>query len=887
MRFGVDSLPPQPATSLLTTAFSFGRFELRPASRELMTDGQPMPLGARAFDVLQTLIERRERIVTKGELLDLAWPGVVVEENNLQVQISTLRKLLGPRAIATIPGRGYRFTAKLDGVPDTDSNRRGPIPSTAEVRTPAARRTNLPIELPLLYGREEDLHALRSLMAGHRLVTVVGAGGIGKSRLAQAAAHASVEQWPDGAWMIELAGLSEPALLPSTVAGALDIKVADQATALKELVAGVAPRTLLLVLDNCEHLLDAVAPLVEAILRAAPNVALLATSQEPLRVVDEQQFRLMPLAVPVETQASSAREFGAVALFEARVRAVDSRFALNDENVILTIDICRQLDGLPLAIELAAARVPTLGLRAVRDKLDARFKLLTGGSRAKLRRHQTLRAALEWSHGLLNEAERIVFRRLGVFAGGFTMELAQAVAGDASLDDWAVLDHMSALVDKSLVVAEPGEPPRYRLLESARAFALEQLAEGGTSEREMAEMLKRHAVGMLAFLRRVDDAMVDGELRADQYAALVVPELDNLRAAYTWASDEKGNPKIAIALAAHAGGLLIDYAADCADWLLPYRQQVEAGVVEAAVAARYWRSLAALAGGNMHGRVPFAVLVDAAERARSMYQSLGKPRRVFRSLMTLVRYRQVQGNEAAAEAALAEARSLIRSDWPAYFHIHLLRCERSLVLGAGKLGDALAILREEVRLSAAAGDWRLEVMARNGLVDTLWRVGPMEEAAREARQLAAELQMRPSTANDMDVMFANLIGILCEMDSVAEASDAAREALPIMRRSRNYILEEWVYLFWRRGQSDIAAQLLGAFDASSRKSGLPPPIAHSDLILAVGSTNEQRLVSTARAALGKELPSDVLAKHLATGVSLDPERLPELLSESLKINPAA
>ena len=297
------------------------------------------------------------------------------------------------------------------------------------------------------------------------------------------------------------------------------------------------------------------------------------------------------------------------------------------------------------------------------------------------------------------------------------------------------------------------------------------------------------------------------------------------------------------------------------------------------MAARYWRSLAAV---NMFGRVPLAVGVDAAERARSMYQSLGKPRRVFRSLLRLVLNQRLQGNQAAAEAALAEARSLIRSDWPAEFHFRLLSRERELVQGAGRLSDALAIIREEVRLSTATGDWRLEVFARNNLVDLLWRVGPMEEAAREARQLAAELQIRPSTANDMDVMFANLIGILCEMDSVAEASDAAREALPIMRRSRNYFLEEWVYLFWRRGQPDIAAQLLGAFDASSRKSGLPPPIAYSALILAV-ITNEQRLVSTARAALEKGLPSDVLAEHLATGVSLDPERLPELLSESLNL----
>ncbi len=229
------------------------------------------------------------------------------------------------------------------------------------------------------------------------------------------------------------------------------------------------------------------------------------------------------------------RDFGAIALFEARVRAVDPRFELTDDNLPIVIDICRRLDGLPLAIELAAARVATLGLRQVRDKLDARFRLLTAGSRATLRRHQTLRAALEWSHNLLDGAERAVFRRLGVFAGGFTMELAQAVAADAQLDEWAVLDRLSALVDKSLVVADAGDPPRYRLLESARAFALEQLAEG-----EMDDVLERHALAMLEFLKRIDDANLDGELRTDQYAALVLPELDNLRAAHAWATGWNG-----------------------------------------------------------------------------------------------------------------------------------------------------------------------------------------------------------------------------------------------------------------------------------------------------------------------------------------------------------
>jgi len=844
----------------LSEALRFDRAEVRPRERQLLVDGAPASVGARAFDVLVALIERRDRLVTKSELLDLVWPGLVVEENNLQVQISSLRKLLGPRAIATIPGRGYRFAAAISGQPPPGARSSGDtVAARVEPRPPATPRTNLPGELPELFGRSEELQAVSALLAAHRLVTVVGAGGIGKSRLAQAAAHASLDRRP-GAWMVELAGLSDTALLPSTVAGALDIKLEGSGSPTEQLVAALVPRTLLLVLDNCEHLLDAVSQLVAAVLRKAPNVTLLTTSQEPLRVSDEQQFRLLPLAVPADSAAEHAHDFGAVALFEARVRAVDPRFVLTKDTAPLAIDICRRLDGLPLAIELAAARVGTLGLRAVRDKLDARFKLLTGGARATLRRHQTLRAALEWSYGLLNEAERIVFRRLGVFAGGFTMELAQAVAGDAQLDEWAVLDLMSALVDKSLVVADAGEPPRYRLLESARAFALEQLAEG-----ETADALCRHAVGMVNFLRRVDDINMDGELRTDQYAARVVPELDNLRAAYAWATSDAGDPQVAIALAAHAGSL-IDYAEECADWLLPHVDAVERGAVDEDVAARYWRALAA---GNMATKVAHRLKLEAAERARSLYQALGKPRRVFSSLIRLMTYQLSGGNAAAARAAFAEARSLIRPDWPAEFHIHLLRRESALLRRAGQLGEALAIQREEVRLSAGTCDWRLEVIARDNLVDLLWQVGPLNEAAHEARRLAEDLRRRPSTLADTDVLYANLIGILSEMGRIEEASEAAREGLPVMQRSRTYYLEEWAYLFWRRGQTDAAALLLGAVEAEAKKPVWPV------------QPNEQRLITEMRTALERSMPPDEMATQVAAGSALREDQLPGLLAEAL------
>ncbi len=846
----------------MDAVYRFGRFELQSTQRQLVADGRPVGLGQRAFDVLHALIERRERLVTKNELLDIVWRGVVVEENNLQVQISALRKLLGPQVIATIPGRGYRFTAALDGAADVGQTPAMaiPVPAAMPSSPPVAPQTNLPTELPVLYGRDSDLAALCTLIDAHGLVTVVGAGGIGKSRLAQAVAHAQVGRWPDGAWMVELAGLSDPALLPNAVAQVLHITLTGQGDALEALVVGMARRTALLVLDNCEHMLDAVAALVQAVQKNAPSVRLLATSQEPLHLPAEQQFRVLPLAVPTATTADHWREFGAVALFEARVRAVDPRFALTDESLPLAVDICRRLDGLPLAIEMAAARVATLGLRPVRDKLDARFKLLTGGSRATLRRHQTLRAALEWSHQLLNDAEQAVFRRLGVFAGGFTMGMAQALASDAQMDEWAVLDHLSALVDKSLVVADAGEAPRYRLLESARAFALEQLAAG-----ETADMLRRHAVVVLDFLRRVDDANLDGELRTDQFAGLVLPELDNLRAAHAWAIGEAGDPQVAVALAAHAGAL-IDYAIECADWLLPPQARVEQDCADAATAARYWRAVAA---SNMIGRAPRALQLEAASRAQELYRALGQPRRVFSSLIALSRHASVLRQGAAAQAALDEARSLIRPDWPAEFHVHLLRRDGVDARDAGRLNEARALMREASRVSAATGDWRLEVIDRTNLLDTLWLIGPIEDAACEAARLVDELRTQPAGDSDMATAFSNAMGILSELGRIDEAVRAARDVLPFMRRARTYFVEEWAYLFWRRGQREAAARLIGASDAQCIKDDVPR------------QPNEERLIAQARADLEAVPGAEAFARNLAAGARLGEAELVALIAETL------
>jgi DNA-binding winged helix-turn-helix (wHTH) protein len=297
-------------------ALQFGRFELQADHRVLLQDGEAIALGARPFDLLVALVERRERVVTKAELLDLVWPGLVVEENNLQVQVSLLRKLLGTQAIATIPGRGYRFTADLESTPVAQSNvaASSPFPTRTSADATVAPLTNLPVELPPLYGRAADLQLLRALIDAHRLVSVVGAGGIGKTALAQALVQPLRGAFEDGTWLVELAPVADASLVATTVAGVLHVTLGAEAQ-VETLAKALSTSRMLIVLDNCEHLLHAVAETAAALLRAAPNVRLLVTSQEPLKVAQEHVYRVEALALPGDADLESARQSGANALF--------------------------------------------------------------------------------------------------------------------------------------------------------------------------------------------------------------------------------------------------------------------------------------------------------------------------------------------------------------------------------------------------------------------------------------------------------------------------------------------------------------------------------------------------------------------------------------------
>jgi predicted ATPase len=526
-----------------STVYEFTPYRLIPAQRQLARDGTPVKLGGRAFDVLVALLERRERTVSKNELMDIVWPTVVVEENNLEVQIVTLRKLLGYAAIATVPGRGYRFTLPVEQTGTVG------VQAGDQHSSPVAKhvRSNLPAGIPVLFGRDKDLQRLMSLLDSHRLVTVAGPAGIGKTRLAQAVAEASTKSSGDGVWWVDLAPMTDPALIPNALAIALGLSLGGASDPIDALLAALSDKSPLVLLDNAEHLLDAVASFVLRLQREVPGVRFLVTSQEPLRLDDEHVFRPEPLSLPDGDDPERIAASGAVALFVARAQAADRRFELCAENRTAVAEICRRLDGIPLAIELAAARVPLLGIEGLRDKLDQRFHVLTSGRRASLRRHQTLRAALEWSHHLLATAEQIVLRRLSVFAGGFTLEAAQQVAEDEQgIDRWDVLEHLGALVEKSLVVAEGDVIPRYRMLETTRLFALERLIESGETE----QARRRHRDHYLALAEDCERSLLFGETR--RHLARLDLERDNLLLALAWAprTDDAG-PGLRLAAAMH------------------------------------------------------------------------------------------------------------------------------------------------------------------------------------------------------------------------------------------------------------------------------------------------------------------------------------------------
>jgi predicted ATPase/DNA-binding winged helix-turn-helix (wHTH) protein len=755
-------------------AIAFGRYRVFPHRRQFLAGQQVIELGGRAFDVLLALIEAEGKLVTKDELLSRVWPGTVVDEHNISVQISLIRKALGEdrNLVVTDLGRGYRFTGTILPV----ASESGLEPALA------LARTNIGAPLSALVGRETAASELSELLSAHRLVTLTGAGGIGKTRLAIEVARVVLPSLPSGAWVAELAPVTDPKLVAGTIATALRVSLGSNGDII-ECLQALSSGTMLIVLDNCEHVIDVAAHLAERMLRHIPTLRILATSRETLGAEGEYVYQVSPLEVPPESLADAKQipQFSAVQLFSKLVNAADPNFLLSDEAIATVGTICRRLDGVPLAIELAAARVGTLGLMEVANRLADHLPLLTGGRRTASARHRGLRATLDWSYRLLDEPEQVIFRRLGIFANGFTLRSAGAVVVGEDVNHRAVTDLVTSLVKKSLVVADVHRiVPRYRLLETTRAYSLEKLADTG----ELALAARRHAVYFREFLEgmQIDCAAVTVPELMARYA----PEIDNVRAALNWSFGPDGELQTGVALAAASVSLwtLLSLFWECRDWT----ERALAHLGETAASQRDEMLLqAALGLSQRWAKRPALSETSAAwERSLSLAQELGDAEYQARALHGLWSFHTRLAN---FRQALALGEQLRRVGEAAGDLSSILTAHRLIGMSLQHIGDlarAQAALEQVIEpprsnchlhhlyVTRFGLDQRISALACQARVD--WVQGFPDRAWRRAQAAVEDARM----LGHINSLFAGLGEGVCAVAALRGDVDAVDEFAAVL-----------------------------------------------------------------------------------------------------------
>lgn len=788
--------------------------------RRLLRAGVALPLGARAFDLLLALVQHHQRVVGKDELLALAWPGVVVEENNLTVQISALRKVLGSDAITTVPGRGYQITLPVrPATSAADIAAASPAIAPPPARPAHIPPNNLPAERSSFIGREQETLSLRRLIDEHRLITLTGIGGSGKTRLALqvgALELAAVPgRFPDGVFFVDLAPVADPDLVAQTLAAACGLAPGDSPLGVsrsfvERLASALSPRRALLLVDNCEHLLDAAADLADALLAACPQLVLLATSREALGVEGEQVVQVPSLAVPGESAPDAVTD--AMRLFADRARAAQASFRLDALTRPAVAEICRRLDGIPLAIEFAAARISHLSAAQVAERLCDRFRLLTGGRR-RIARQQTLAAALDWSHELLDAPEQALFRRLAVFTGGFSLAAAEGVCSDDAAGQRDVLDCLGSLVAKSLVTVgqtEHGET-RYRLLETVRLYALDKLDAAGETRR----LRSRHRDHHLAWL----EAMPLESLMFETAAIEAVGgEIDNLRAAADWClADDR--PDLLVRLVTRMAGFWFvgNSYRTARQWLAQALQQASRLSIEEQVACHAvlaWLCILSLdlAAGVLHGQ-------RGAEQAEGRAGGFAVLAQTMCAFAVSARGAHpgadpdltVQARQRAG-SAVDDARADLPAAWRALAELFAGYCE----MHAGEPGAAAAWFSASVESAskAQAESWQLHA-ALGGLAAARHLAGQNSAALDAASRLLALQESAGTRWPVIDLCLVEAVPALVAGGQHALAAGQLRQGAATLRRNgvdlapNLYLCTAGVVEFLR-GRPDRAGRLLGA-----------------------------------------------------------------------------
>jgi predicted ATPase/DNA-binding winged helix-turn-helix (wHTH) protein len=759
--------------------YRFGAFELDPRTAALLENGRAVRLGARAMAILTVLVERAGETVPQDQIIERVWPDTIVDDANLRVHLVAIRKALregrdeGGRYILNVPGHGYRFVAAVD--------------KRSVAAAPAPGPSPLPALLTSLVGRDHDIAAIGDALARHRLVSVVGPGGMGKTSVALATAHARAASYEHGAWFVDLTAVGDPALVPAAIAAAL--RVPTLSTIAQCAVAThLADQRLLIVFDNCEHVIDAAAEHVETLLRAAPGMHALVTSREPLRAEGESIYRLPPLAAPADAAvvtSAQALTYPAVRLFVDRARAAIEAFELADADATTVAQLCSTLGGVPLAIELAAARVDVIAMGATSAKLGDLLSLLTRGRRTANPRHQTLRATLDWSFDLLPGRERTVFARLGVFRSRFSLDAALAVIVDDAIAPGELGEALASLVAKSLVVAtfERGAGV-YRLLETTRAYALDQLDAGDDARATRV----RHAAYLRATWTAL--ALTRGPTDTSQLE-LHVHQIDDVRAALDWALSGDGDAHLALALAAASAPLwfhlsLVDEYASRAERALAAdgaarETDAELKVLVALGSALY----------NTHGSVPG--VLAACTRALAVAARLDHPDGTRWALFGTWQYHLNRGDYARALEIVEDfERFAAGVGDPAFLGPRMAMIVRSArgerTIARGLADEILRRYPTRTTRGYAGLEYDPRVSALAILARICWLEGFPAEAARLAR---ASLDEALALDHALSICFAAALGA-CPVALWLGDLDTAAEALAVLvEHSIASRLQQW------------------------------------------------------------------------------------------------